>query len=298
MIQGIGTIAALWRYPVKSMQGEQLTQAPLGARGLLGDRAYAIQDRASGYIASAKHPRKWAALLACQARFATPPADPAELPPVLIRLPDGTIVSSAQPDIDAQLSRALGREVRLIARAPALAQREANRAPADAPAGAEQITQEPLGVAAPAGTFFDYAALHLISEATLRRLLELHPLGQFAVQRFRPNILVAPDDPAPQFIENGWLGQTIRLGAEATIAAIDPSPRCVMTTLAQAGLPHDPHILRTIAQHSAAASVTAAPGAIFSGVAGIYASVLQGGPLRIGDRLALQPAAQTLDECQ
>jgi uncharacterized protein len=52
----VGSIAALWRYPVKSMQGEALEAAAIG------DRAYAIREVATGFISSAKHPRKWGAL--------------------------------------------------------------------------------------------------------------------------------------------------------------------------------------------------------------------------------------------
>lgn len=64
----IGSVAALWRYPVKSMQGEELDAAEISARGVLGDRAYAIVDRATGFVASAKHPRKWSTLFAYRCR--------------------------------------------------------------------------------------------------------------------------------------------------------------------------------------------------------------------------------------
>ena len=56
-------IDALYRFPVKSLLGEQVEQARLTGRGLLGDRAYALVDPADGTVASAKHPRKWGALL-------------------------------------------------------------------------------------------------------------------------------------------------------------------------------------------------------------------------------------------
>src|SRR5262245_25477470 len=107
----VGSIVELWRYPVKSMQGEQIDTAPIGERGVLGDRAYALMDRATGYIVSAKHPRKWGAVFACCAVFAEPPKPGAPLPPVWITLPDGALVSSAQPDVDQILSRVLGRDV-------------------------------------------------------------------------------------------------------------------------------------------------------------------------------------------
>ena len=54
-----GVVEELWRYPVKSMQGEQLNQTEVTERGLLGDRAYALRDNSNGKIATAKNPRKW-----------------------------------------------------------------------------------------------------------------------------------------------------------------------------------------------------------------------------------------------
>jgi hypothetical protein len=97
-------VAALWRYPVKSMQGEELDSADLTERGLPGDRAYALLDRETGALASAKHPRRWGVLLTCAACYLAPPVPDAPPPPVAITLPDGTIVRSDDCDCDARLS--------------------------------------------------------------------------------------------------------------------------------------------------------------------------------------------------
>lgn len=64
-----GTVAAIWRYPVKSMMGEELGVAQVSDHGLLGDRAYALLDRSDEKIATAKNPRKWPTLFAFGARF-------------------------------------------------------------------------------------------------------------------------------------------------------------------------------------------------------------------------------------
>ncbi|KYF49145.1 sulfurase, partial [Sorangium cellulosum] len=114
--QPTGTVVSIWRYPVKSMQGEEIDEAAISDRGVLGDRAYAVLDRETGHVASAKHPGKWGALLACRAAFAEPPRPSAPLPAVWITLPDGAVISSAQPDVDRALSRALGRDVALVSR--------------------------------------------------------------------------------------------------------------------------------------------------------------------------------------
>ena len=55
----VGTIRALWRYPVKSMLGEELDAADVSKGGIVGDRAYAVVDRETGKVASAKHPKLW-----------------------------------------------------------------------------------------------------------------------------------------------------------------------------------------------------------------------------------------------
>lgn len=56
-------MVSLWRYPVKSMMGEELNAAGLTERGLLRDRAYALVDPSNGKVVSAKNPRKWGRLL-------------------------------------------------------------------------------------------------------------------------------------------------------------------------------------------------------------------------------------------
>src|SRR5437899_3053962 len=107
----LGSVVSLWRYPVKSMMGEELNAAQVTDRGLLGDRAYALLDRSDGKVASAKNPRKWPQLFDFHAAFLDSPHVPARMPPVRITLPDGTLVSSGQSDINQLLSGVLNREV-------------------------------------------------------------------------------------------------------------------------------------------------------------------------------------------
>src|SRR4029453_13466273 len=65
-----GAVGSLWRYPVKSMRGEELSESLIGEQGLLGDRAYALVDGADGKVATAKNPKKWPNLFAFQATLA------------------------------------------------------------------------------------------------------------------------------------------------------------------------------------------------------------------------------------
>jgi uncharacterized protein len=284
----VGSVVSMWRYPVKSMQGEEIHEAAMTERGVLGDRVYALVDRSTGKVASAKHPGKWGLLFACRAAFAEPPQLDTPLPPVTITLPDGASVSSAQADIDRLLSRMIGRDVTLLPSAPATATFEAYVTDNTGSARQDTIADAPLARAALPGTLFNYAAVHLLATATLDRLRELYPAGRFAIRRFRPNLVVAPLVAEQDFVENAWIGHKLAIGQRAWMHIIDPCPRCVVTTLPSGDLPHDPGILRTIARYNAAASATAAPGVVLPAVAGVYASVLRGGTIRRGDPVWLE----------
>src|SRR2546426_6846559 len=211
-----GSVASLWRYPVKSMLGEELSAIELTERGLLGDRAYALVDSADGKAATAKNPRKWPTLFGFRATFIEPPRPGASLPPVRIILPDGTTVTSNQSDLNQVLSRALSRTVTLNA---------AGRGHAK-PVNAEEYWPDMEGLehrdtvtdfTLPEGTFFDCAVVHLLTIATLERLHELYPRGRFEARRFRPNIVIDAASGERAFIENAWLGHTLAIGKEVRL---------------------------------------------------------------------------------
>ena len=67
--KAIGSVVSIWRYPVKSMLGEELNSSYVTERGLVGDRAYALIDKETGKVASAKNPRKWERLFDCHSVF-------------------------------------------------------------------------------------------------------------------------------------------------------------------------------------------------------------------------------------
>src|SRR2546427_10339127 len=107
----VGSVVALWRYPVKSMMGEELTSSDVTDRGLLGDRQFAVVDRSTGKVGGAKNPRKWGNFFDFRAAYAEPPQTGARISPVRITLPDGTVVTSDQADLEQILSRVFGRDV-------------------------------------------------------------------------------------------------------------------------------------------------------------------------------------------
>jgi hypothetical protein len=280
----LGSVVALWRYPVKSMMGEELNAAEVTDRGLLGDRAYGLVDRADGKVASAKNPRKWPQLFNFHAALADAPTVGAPVPEVRITLPDGTTVSSEQPDVHQILSQALEREVTLHRTEhrdrevvePAVPDPRASTAEEYWPDlegldYRDTVTEFPL----PVGTFFDCAVVHVLTTATLDRLRELYRQGRFEARRFRPNIVVETVNALTGFAENAWIGHTLAIGDTIRLSITGPCPRCVMTTLPQGDLPKDVGILRTAAQHNQVN-------------VGVYASVLRGGTLRRGAAVSLE----------
>ncbi len=261
----LGSIVSLWRYPVKSMMGEEVNAAEVTERGLLGDRAYALVDSSNEKVASAKNPRKWAALFDCRVTFIKPPQPGEGIPPIRITLPDGTLVTSEDRELARLLSQVIGRDVTLARQAPPKPSLEEYWPDIEGLAQRDTVTDESM----PSGTFFDGATVHVLTTATIDRLRELYPQGRFEVRRFRPNIVVKTAAGKRGFIENGWVGQTLAIGDEVQLKITAPCPRCVMTTLPQGDLPSDPGILRAAAQHNQAN-------------VGVYAAVLRGGMIRRG----------------
>src|ERR687897_3327296 len=76
-----GSVVALWRYPVKSMMGEELNASEVTDRGLLGDRQFTVVDASTGKVAGAKNPRKWGNFFDFRAAYVTPPKSGSKLPP-------------------------------------------------------------------------------------------------------------------------------------------------------------------------------------------------------------------------
>jgi uncharacterized protein YcbX len=268
------------------MMGEELTAADVSEGGLIGDRAYALIDNSTGKIASAKNPRKWARLFDCYASFVEPPRKGHPMPPVWIMLPDGSNITSDQPGANAVLSRFFEREVTLAKTAPDSPALEEYWPDIDGLAHRETVTDESIALSAPKGSFFDYAAAHVITTNTLNRLRELYPQGRFEARRFRPNIIVAVGKGEPDFVENSWVGLSVEIG-ETLLLVTNPCPRCVMTTLPQADLPQDHGILRAAAQHNKL--YVPALGSAMPSV-GVYANVLRAGTVRRGDPVRMQQA--------
>jgi uncharacterized protein YcbX len=208
-------VAELWRYPVKSLQGERLDSAELTADGLEGDRRYAIYDAGTGFgLTGRRHPE----LLFASARLLEGGA-------VEITLPDGSVSGD-----DSALSEWLGRPVALVPVDGVGERRYEN--PAD-------FENEPTSVWEPFvgadGAFHDNAGarVSLVSTGTI---------GSWDRRRFRPNVLLEGEGEDRLVGSSATLG-TARLDVGMRIG------RCVMTTRPQpGGIERDLDVLRTIAR--------------------------------------------------
>ena len=290
MGQTVGTIGGLWRFPVKSMLGEELDAGEVSEGGVAGDRAYGVVDKETGKVASAKHPKLWPDLLRCRATFVEEPRAGEGVQPVRIDLADGSSARSDAADIDTVLSQFFGREVELARAAPAdytIDQYHPDQENLNPEGHRDETTEEKLGAAffnerglpsvVPEGSFFDLFPISVMTTSTLRHLNDLQPESDFDVRRFRMNVIV--DTPENGFVENSWLGRELTVGNQVRLAVAMPDPRCVMTSLAQADLPRDPQVLKTLGKHN---RIDVAGSGLYP-CAGVYAIVGSGGTIRAGD---------------
>jgi uncharacterized protein YcbX len=290
----VGSVAGLWRFPVKSMLGERLEQAELTERGLVGDRSYALIDADTGKVASAKSVRLFPDLFGCRAAFVEPPRAGHEPPPVRITLPDGTTVTSDSGDVDRALSAYFRRDVTLARAAPddfTIDQYHPDVEDVDPAGYRDQVVKQKLGAAffaeaglpspVPVGAFFDLFPVSVLTTSTLERLGRLRPESRFDERRFRMNLIVDADGAG--FVENEWVGRTLAIGEAARVRVALPDPRCVMPTLAQDELPQDTEVLRTLVRHN---RLQIGDAGRFP-CAGVYAVVEAPGTMRTGDRVTL-----------
>jgi hypothetical protein len=259
----VGRVAELWRHPVKSLGGERIERAEVHATaGIPGDRSWALRDEREDELRSAK---KVPALLELSARCLAEPAGD-EVPPIEIRLRDGTRVRGDDPRASALVSRDVGRALRLFARRPASDLAHYRRArpvqdfAAEIRAASELLPDEPVPplpdvvgelavYATPPGTYFDAFSLHLLTTASLAELARRAEGSRIDVRRFRPNVVIDTSPVAEGFVEAAWAGREVRIG-EARAHVVMPMMRCGMTTHAQAELPKDPRIMRALVREA------------------------------------------------
>ncbi|MGH9960707.1 MAG: MOSC domain-containing protein, partial [Pyrinomonadaceae bacterium] len=257
----VGAVGALWRFPVKSMGGEQIEEAELSGRGIAGDRAYALIDADTGKVVSAKSVKRFPNMLNCRATFVEPPVSGSEPPPVRIVLPSGVTVTSDSSDVERVLSEHFKRNVTLAKSAPddfTIDMYHPDVEDLDPTGRRDVVVDQKLGSAffaerglpspVAAGSFFDLFPISVLTTSSLNRLNQLQPQSRFDQRRFRMNVIVNANETG--FVENSWIGRELAIGEAVRLRVVVPDSRCVMTTLAQDDLPKDIQILRALARHN------------------------------------------------
>jgi hypothetical protein len=273
-----GAVSDLWRYPVKSMLGERMTELFFTERGAVGDRAWALRDLMNGRIASAK---KYPRLLEFHASYEGESTG-ANLDRVRIEAPGGQMLYADDPDASEMISETLSHPMRLERTNPASHEKTGiDRTTVFADVPVNRLKPEWTPETMPdyfqlmAGSFFEIAPVLLLASGSVEYLRTLQGGSALIDQRrFRPNIYIKSGPEWSGFVEDAWLDGTLEVGATVRIDEMQPSLGCVTTTLAQDGLPNDPSVLRTTAQHH-------------EGCLGVYGAVRSPGPVRVGDRVML-----------
>lgn len=215
-MQRVGTISELWRYPVSSVTGERVAEVEVSSAGMIGDRRYALVDRATGIVAHPERDQRWQKAIFIRSRTAATGIE--------ILVPEGDWQSVDDPGLAASLSEFLG---------------------FDANVRPYERTLEASRRDAFALDRYDVSPLHLLTTASVDHLKTLHPGGNPDRRRFRPNILMQSEPDISGFAELGWIDAGIRLG-EVEGKVIAPTKRCGFTIIEQEGIANDPEILRNV----------------------------------------------------
>jgi uncharacterized protein YcbX len=252
-VREVGRVTGIGRYPVKSMQGEQIDRAEVGPAGIDGDRKWAVRDRRTGEVLSAKREPR---LLMAAARIAD--GD------VQVDLPGQGTWRGQDPRLSGLLSDWLGRDVALERAGPATEGMYKFQLDGDEAA-------EVLDLPVMDGTFFDLAAVHLLTTASLRAAAKLDPAVQWDVRRFRPTFLLDVDGEG--FVEDSWTERVVVGGV--TCAVIKPTMRCAMPMREQPGLVAAPDLMPALkGGHNS--------------LLGLYLEVTQSGQVALGDTVQVE----------
>ena len=252
----IGKVDSLWRYPVKSMRGEELDEAFAGFSGIYGDRLFAFtssattkgfpyftareQHRLLQYRPRFRHPDKAVRptnLTEAEGMGANPVwADPSELM-VDVETPDGRTVAVDDPALVDRLRSDVDQKHQLTLR-------RSERAMTDC---------RPVSI-------FSLQSARQLGEEIGTRIDK---------RRFRANVYVDLGS-AQGFAENEFVGRSVRIGPKAVVTILERDPRCVMITLDPDTTEKTPAILKKVAQ-------------AHQGMAGVYGAVIIEGMLHRGD---------------
>ena len=252
----VGKVDSLWRYPVKSMRGEELDEAFAGFSGIYGDRLFAFESSASPKGFPYLTAREQRRLLQYRPRFRYPDkasrpinlteaesmganpvwADPSELM-VDVETPDEQTLAIDDPTLIELLRADIDQKHQLKVM-------RSERAMTDC---------------RPVSIFSLQSARQLEEETGV-------PIDK---RRFRANVY-ADLTSAGGFAENDFVGRSLRIGPKVVVRILERDARCVMITLDPDTTEKTPEILKKVAQ-------------AHEGMAGVYGAVMVEGMLHKGD---------------
>jgi uncharacterized protein len=208
----IGQIKAIFRYPVKSMAGEQLDAASLGWHGLDGDRRFAFRRIADQggfpWLTAGRLPE-----LILFKPFHQDHSNDNQTP-THVRTPEGKVLELRGEELRADIARRHGAEVQLM-----------------------QLNQ---GI-------FDEASISLIASATYLQI-ERESSRNLDIRRFRPNLFIETYGNEP-FEEDHWVGKVLIFGENAEGGAVSITlrdKRCVMINFDPETGQADPSVLKSV----------------------------------------------------
>jgi MOSC domain-containing protein len=256
----VGKIDSLWRYPVKSMRGQEVDEAFAGFSGVYGDRLFAFESSASPkgfpyltareqqgllqYRPHFRYPDKAARpinLTEAETMGANPVwADPSELT-VDVETPDGQTLAIDDPALIDLLRADIDQKHQLTLM-------RSERAMTDC---------RPVSI-------FSLQSARQLGEETGT------PIDK---RRFRANVYVDLTS-AQGFAENEFVGKSLRIGPKVVVTVLERDARCVMITLDPDTGEKAPAILKKVAQ-------------AHEGMAGVYGAVMVEGMLHKGDQVEL-----------
>jgi uncharacterized protein YcbX len=258
----VGKIESLWRYPVKSMRGEELQEAFVGFPGVYGDRLYAFRSSAAAKGFPWLTAREKEAMLLYRPRYRNPERT---------ARPDNLAEAEA---IGSGLTPVYGDLADLVV-------------DVETPGGERVAIDDPRLISMLREGIRERHELTLLRSH--RPMTDCRPVSIFSVQtarqlskelginvdqrRFRANLYVDLES-GKGFGEDEFVGRTLRIGAKVTIAVLKRDSRCKIMTLDPDTAQPNPEMMRLLARDH-------------EGQAGIYGAVLVEGTIRPRDEIAL-----------
>ena len=260
----VGTVDSLWRYPVKSMGGEELEEAFVGFPGVYGDRYFAFRSSARPkgfpYLTGREQQR----LLRYRPRFRNPEkaAEPPNLAEAQLITPGINPVNADPEDLRVDVETPSGELLAIDD--PAL----------ESMLGEGISDDNNLTLVRSERAMTDCRPVSLISLQTVEQIgEELREGGGLDPQRFRANVYV--DSASGRgFGEDALVGRSLRIGSKVVVSVLERDPRCKMISLDPDTGEHNPQILRTVAR-------------VHGNMAGVYCAVLVEGVIKKGDSVEL-----------